>query len=67
MKQFITLCTFILVCFSISTAQWTNGQNALYVVGQANFTSSASGSGMANLNSPQNVAIDFINKVQSSF
>jgi hypothetical protein len=31
------------------------------VVGQANFTSSTSGSGMANLNSPRNVAIDLSN------
>lgn len=37
---------------------WTNGQDALYVIGQPNFTSALSGTSETTLNYPKDVAID---------
>ena len=43
-------------------AQWTNGQNASYVIGQANFTANAAATTAAGLNKPWGLAVDDANQ-----
>jgi uncharacterized repeat protein (TIGR01451 family) len=47
--------TIILVAAQIT---WTNGQDALYVIGQPDFTSASSGTSETRLSGPKDVAID---------
>ena len=42
-------------------AQWTNGQNAEYVVGQPDFVSNGSAGSQNELRNPQGVAVDVTN------
>ncbi|MDP2304035.1 MAG: T9SS type A sorting domain-containing protein [Ignavibacteria bacterium] len=42
-------------------AQWTDGQNAEYVIGQANFSSYSSGTATNQLAVPRGMAIDYTN------
>ena len=37
---------------------WTNGQNATFVIGQADFTSNVSGTTATTLDEPKDVAVD---------
>ena len=53
----IATIVFFLVFNSKATAQWSNGQNAEYVIGQPGFTSYSS----ANLFRPMKVALDLTN------
>jgi sugar lactone lactonase YvrE len=55
---FLMFITFLGLLASPGQAQWTNGQNALMVIGQPNFTSSASGTSATTLLNPKDVAID---------
>jgi DNA-binding beta-propeller fold protein YncE len=59
-----TLLTVILLCIlSIQlNAQWTNGQNADYVIGQADFSTSSSGRSAITLNLPGGLAVDAVNR-----
>ncbi|HEO72022.1 MAG TPA: hypothetical protein ENN80_12220, partial [Candidatus Hydrogenedentes bacterium] len=44
-----------------ATAQWTNGQNAQYVVGQPDFDSYVQNTTATGLNNPSGVAVDVVN------
>jgi hypothetical protein len=65
--SFFVLCLLPLLlagmCTSDSSAQWVNGQNAEFVVGQTNFTSNNTGVSSTLLGSlgSHAVAIDFVN------
>jgi sugar lactone lactonase YvrE len=53
------LIVFAVVTLSVPLAySWTNGQNAAYVIGQADFTSNDVGTSDQALNFPQDVALD---------
>ncbi len=52
------LITSVGLLTSPGQAQWTNGQNALLVIGQPDFTSSASGTSATTLLNPKDVAVD---------
>jgi hypothetical protein len=56
--RFLILMAFFGLFASPSQAQWTNGQNALMVIGQPDFTSSASGTSATTLSTPKDVAVD---------
>jgi hypothetical protein len=58
------LFSIVLLCIlSIQlNAQWTNGQNASYVIGQANFTASTAATTAAGLNKPWGLAVDDVNQ-----
>lgn len=56
----LMLISLLSLFASPSQAQWTNGQNALAVIGQPDFTSSVSGLSATFLDSPKDVAIDFV-------
>ncbi|HYF03467.1 MAG TPA: hypothetical protein VEC36_08825, partial [Patescibacteria group bacterium] len=62
MRHFFHL-VFVFLVFSplITQAQWTDGMNATYVMGQSNFTTATSGSGTQGMTSPVKVAIDLVN------
>jgi sugar lactone lactonase YvrE len=51
---------FLLINYSLM-AQWTNGQNASYVIGQPDFNTYSAGTTNNNLNNPSQMAIDFTN------
>lgn len=54
-------CLFLFVTSILSLnlhAQWSNGQAAVNILGQADFTTSNSGSGAANFFSPYGVVVD---------
>ena len=57
----IFVCAILLIHPAVILAQWTNGQNAQYVVGQPDFTTYTFGSGSQKFNLPTKVAIDFTN------
>ena len=61
MKYFILILSLFLSINCSLTAQWTNNQNAAYVIGQPDFTTYSSGSTNNNLNSPAKMAIDYTN------
>ena len=46
--------------FTSSALAWTNGQNATYVIGQADFTHNTSSAGATGLRNPRSVAIDTV-------
>lgn len=54
------LITLLGLFVSPGQAQWTNGQNALLVIGQPDFTSGAAGLSATTLNTPKDVAIDLV-------
>ncbi len=59
MKNFFFILTVFVLCSASTTlAQWSNGQAAELVLGQANFTSKTSGSGQNKFNLPNDVAVD---------
>ncbi|RYY54199.1 MAG: hypothetical protein EOO09_15165, partial [Chitinophagaceae bacterium] len=54
-------CLFLFVISILSLnlhAQWSNGQSAVNILGQPDFTTSTSGSGAANFFSPNGVVVD---------
>ena len=55
-SQLLMLITFLGLFASPVQAQWTNGQNALMVIGQPDFTSGAAGLSATTLNTPKDVA-----------
>lgn len=54
----------LLLCFFSLTlnAQWTNGQNALFVIGQPDFSTQGANLAINGLDDPEGVAVDLINK-----
>jgi uncharacterized repeat protein (TIGR01451 family) len=64
MKRFLAALALVLGILPLTiilvAAQnaWTNGQDALYVIGQPDFTSASSGTSETRLNYPKDVAID---------
>jgi uncharacterized repeat protein (TIGR01451 family) len=64
MKRFLVALALVLGILPLTiilvAAQnaWTNGQDALYVIGQPDFTSASSGTSETRLNYPKDVAID---------
>ena len=55
---FLVLIALLGLFASPGQAQWTNGQNALMVIGQPDFTNSASGTSATTLSNPKDVAVD---------
>jgi hypothetical protein len=53
-----TCWILLLFCASTLHAQWVDGQNAAYVIGQANFTSNTAATTANGLNKPWGLAID---------
>jgi hypothetical protein len=60
MKALGIFCFMLMFAISLQ-AQWTNGQNASYVIGQANFTSSTAATTATGLNGPWGIAVDETN------
>jgi len=58
---YIALIIILFVLTGNVTAQWTNHQNAEYVIGQPDFTTYTSGTANNKLYSPQKAAIDYTN------
>ncbi len=52
------LITLLGLFVSTGQAQWTNGQNALMVIGQSDFISGGAGLSATTLNTPKDVAVD---------
>ncbi|HYF02644.1 MAG TPA: NHL repeat-containing protein, partial [Patescibacteria group bacterium] len=62
MYYFVLFATLIFFnIYSSAQAQWTDGMNATYVMGQSNFTSRTSGNGTEGMDTPIKVAIDLVN------
>lgn len=60
--------TFALIVFAFCLflnnkiiAQWSNGQNASYVIGQPNFTSNTASLTQIGMDDPEGIAVDLIN------
>jgi sugar lactone lactonase YvrE len=51
----------VLALATPAMAQWTNGQNAQYVLGQADFTSNTAALTQNGMNTPNDVAVDVTN------
>jgi sugar lactone lactonase YvrE len=61
MKTLGIFC-FMLVLTSSLQAQWTNGQNAAYVIGQAGFTTNVAATTATGLKNPWGLAVDDVNQ-----
>ncbi|MHB9012656.1 MAG: T9SS type A sorting domain-containing protein [Ignavibacteriaceae bacterium] len=59
MKKYLLLLTILIA--NISFAQWTDNQNAEYVIGQPDFTTYTQGSTIQQFYNPYQCAIDFTN------
>jgi len=55
------LLALVVVFAAPAMAQWTNGQDATYVLGQADFTSKISTTSQDGMNRPYSVAVDLVN------
>jgi hypothetical protein len=61
MKTFFTVVLLCILSIQLN-AQWTNGQNADFVIGQADFSTSSSGKSAITLNLPGGLAVDAVNR-----
>ena len=59
--QTLLLVVLIVISFCPSVHAWTNGQNATYVIGQADFTNNVGSTSDQGLSWPKDVAIDRVN------
>ena len=57
-KLFWLAAAVVSIGLAGSASAWTNGQDALYVIGQADFVSNGGGAGATGLNNPRSVALD---------
>lgn len=55
------LLVLIILIANVSFAQWTNNQNAEYVIGQPDFTTYTNGSTTQQFYNPSQCAIDYVN------
>ncbi|TAE22119.1 MAG: hypothetical protein EAZ92_16110, partial [Candidatus Kapaibacterium sp.] len=62
LARLFTTVTLLLCLFGTSAqAQWTNGQDAAYVLGQPNFTTGVAGTTQQQMSGPGGIAIDATN------